>query len=618
MTKKQKKMFKRLLISGSFYIISIVCHHVINIEIAAFLTAGVAYVIAGYDVLLRAVKNIKKGQVFDENFLMTLATVGAILIKEYPEAVAVMLFYQVGELFQSVAVEKSRDSISSLMDLYPDEANLIKDGEIETVLPEEVVLGDKILVRPGEKIPLDGNIVEGESMVDTSMLTGEPVPRKLKIGDMALSGCVNQSGTLTIEVTKEFQDSTVSKILELVENASSKKAKSENFITRFARYYTPVVVIGAVLLAFLPPVVLQTFAFSDWIHRALIFLVVSCPCALVISVPLSFFGGIGAASRQGILVKGSNYLELLAQTNLMMFDKTGTLTKGKFAVIGIYPEEQISQETLLQYAAYGEIDSNHPIAISIKEAYQKELQRENMTRYKEIAGFGTETIVNGEHILVGNRKLMEQYNIPYKQQEQRGTVVYIAVEQKYYGSILIGDELKEDAKDTIKALKAQGCTTVMLTGDLKETGETVAKQLQMDHVYTELLPADKAQHVEQWMQKMSGNKKLAFIGDGMNDAPVLARADVGVAMGGLGSDAAIEAADIVIMDDKPSKIVVARRIANKTIRIVKQNIVIALGIKGLVLLLAAFGDATMWEAVFADVGVSVIAILNAMRLLRTK
>ena len=618
MTKKQKKMLKRLIASGCFYIAGIIFRNFTTIEIAEVLTLFIAYFLAGYDVLLRAIKNIKKGQVFDENFLMALATIGAIATKEYPEAAAVMLFYQVGELFQSVAVERSRKSISSLMALYPEEANLLVDGEVKVVMPEEVSIGDKILVRPGEKVPLDGTVLEGESMLDTSMLTGEPVPRKIKAGEMALSGCVNQSGTITIEVTKEFQDSTVSKILELVENASSKKAKSENFITRFARYYTPAVVIAALILAFIPPILLQTFDFSEWIHRALIFLVVSCPCALVISVPLSFFGGIGAASRQGVLVKGSNYLELLAHTDIVMFDKTGTLTKGSFRVISMMPEDKVSEEELLKYAAYGEIDSSHPIGISIKDSYKKELNREHVTEYKDIAGFGTQSIVYGKRVLVGNRKLMEQNQIPYVEQKEIGTIVYVAVDGQYYGSIVIGDELKDDAKETITALKSQNCTTVMLTGDLKETGEAIAKELGIHHVYTELLPADKAEYVEQWMKKVDFKKKVAFVGDGMNDAPVLARADVGIAMGGLGSDAAIEAADIVIMDDKPSKLVIARRIANKTIRIVKQNIIIALGVKALVLILAAFGDANMWEAVFADVGVAVLAILNAMRLLRTK
>lgn len=618
MTKKQKKMLNRLILSGIFYVVGIICRNFINIEWIEILFLFAAYLIAGYDVLLRAVKNMKKGQVFDENFLMTLATIGAILTREYPEAAAVMLFYQVGELFQSVAVERSRKSISSLMDLYPDEANLVVDGDIKVVMPEEVGIGDRILVRPGEKIPLDGVVIEGETMIDTSMLTGEPVPRKVKIGDIALSGCVNQAGTIIIEVNKEFHDSTVAKILELVESASSKKAKSENFITRFARYYTPAVVIGALILAFIPPILLGSFDFTNWIHRALIFLVVSCPCALVISVPLSFFGGIGAASRQGILVKGSNYLELLANTKVVMFDKTGTLTKGSFQVTDIIPTKDVTKEQLLEYAAYGEIDSNHPIGISIKNAYQNALERQQVEQYQDIAGFGTKSVREGKTVLVGNYKLMEQYQISYVKPEKTGTIVYIAVDNAYLGAILIGDEIKSDAKDTISNLKAQRCTTVMLTGDIKEVGERVAEQLGIQEVHTDLLPTDKSNYVENWLKKLDKNEKLVFVGDGMNDAPVLARADVGVAMGGLGSDAAIEAADIVIMDDQPYKLVVAQKIAKKTIRIVKQNIVLALGIKGLVLLLAAFGDANMWEAVFADVGVSVIAILNAMRLLRTK
>ena len=549
---------------------------------------------------------------------MAIATIGALLTKEYPEAVAVMLFYQIGELFQSVAVERSRKSISSLMDLYPDEANLLVDGKVEVVMPEEVSVGARILIRPGEKIPLDGVIVDGETLIDTSMLTGEPVPKKVQIGDLALSGCVNQSGTIIVEVNKEFQDSTVSKILELVENASSKKAKSENFITRFARYYTPAVVIGALFLAVIPPLVSGSLDFANWIHRALIFLVVSCPCALVISVPLSFFGGIGAASRQGILVKGSNYLELLASTKVVLFDKTGTLTKGSFQVTDLLPENNVAKEQLLEYAAYGEIDSNHPIGISIKNAYEKLLDRQQVEQYQDIAGFGTKSVREGKTVLIGNYKLMEQYHITYEKPQKIGTIVYVAVDGKYMGALVIGDEIKEDAKETISYWNEQKCTTVMLTGDVKEVGESVAKQLGIQEVHTDLLPADKAHYVEQWISQLNKNEKLVFVGDGMNDAPVLARADVGVAMGGLGSDAAIEAADIVIMDDQPHKLVIAQKIARKTIFIVKQNIVLALGIKGFVLLLAAFGYANMWEAVFADVGVSIIAILNAMRLLRTK
>ena len=618
MTKKQKKMLYRLLLSGLFYGIGVFFRSGLKIEWIEILFLFGAYLLAGYDVLLRAVNNIKNGQVFDENFLMAIATIGALLTKEYPEAVAVMLFYQIGELFQSVAVERSRKSISSLMDLYPDEANLLVDGKVEVVMPEEVSVGARILIRPGEKIPLDGVIVDGETLIDTSMLTGEPVPKKVQIGDLALSGCVNQSGTIIVEVNKEFQDSTVSKILELVENASSKKAKSENFITRFARYYTPAVVIGALFLAVIPPLVSGSLDFANWIHRALIFLVVSCPCALVISVPLSFFGGIGAASRQGILVKGSNYLELLASTKVVLFDKTGTLTKGSFQVTDLLPENNVAKEQLLEYAAYGEIDSNHPIGISIKNAYEKLLDRQQVEQYQDIAGFGTKSVREGKTVLIGNYKLMEQYHITYEKPQKIGTIVYVAVDGKYMGALVIGDEIKEDAKETISYWNEQKCTTVMLTGDVKEVGESVAKQLGIQEVHTDLLPADKAHYVEQWISQLNKNEKLVFVGDGMNDAPVLARADVGVAMGGLGSDAAIEAADIVIMDDQPHKLVIAQKIARKTIFIVKQNIVLALGIKGFVLLLAAFGYANMWEAVFADVGVSIIAILNAMRLLRTK
>lgn len=618
MTKKQKKMFRRISISIGFYAVGMIMRHMMENEWYSLIPLFIAYINVGYEVLLRAAKNISKGQVFDENFLMALATIGAIGTKEYPEAAAVMIFYQVGELFESVAVEHSRQSISSLMALYPDEANLLVDGKIEVVMPEEVCIGQKILVRPGERIPLDGIIVEGESMVDTSMLTGEPVPRKVKKGEVALSGCVNQTGTITVEVTKEFQDSTVAKILELVESASDKKAKYENFITRFAKYYTPVVVIGACILAFVPPLVLQTFDFANWIHRALIFLVVSCPCALVISVPLSFFGGIGAASRQGILVKGSNYLELLAHATTFVFDKTGTLTKGSFHVLGIYEDQGIDKEDVLKFAAYGEMDSNHPIALSIKETYKKDLERSLVSDYHEVAGYGIEATVEGKKVFVGNRKLMEKNNISYTERNEVGTIVYVAVDGRFYGSIVIGDEIKEDAKETIRSLNELSCHTVMLTGDLREIGEKVGKDLGIKEIVAELLPADKTEQVERLLSQMGETDKLSFVGDGINDAPVLARADVGIAMGGLGSDAAIEAADVVIMDDKPSKIVVARRIAKKTVRIVKQNIVIALGVKGLVLLLAACGYANMWMAVFADVGVSVIAILNAMRLLRTK
>lgn len=618
MTKKQKKMFRRISISIGFYAVGMIMRHMMENEWYSLIPLFIAYINVGYEVLLRAAKNISRGQVFDENFLMALATIGAIGTKEYPEAAAVMIFYQVGELFESVAVEHSRQSISSLMALYPDEANLLVDGKVEVVMPEEVCIGQQILVRPGERIPLDGIVIEGESMVDTSMLTGEPVPRKVKKGEVALSGCVNQTGTITVEVTKEFQDSTVAKILELVESASDKKAKYENFITRFAKYYTPVVVIGACILAVVPPLVLQTFDFWNWIHRALIFLVVSCPCALVISVPLSFFGGIGAASKQGILVKGSNYLELLAHATTFVFDKTGTLTKGSFHVLGIYEEEGVEKEDVLKFAAYGEMDSNHPIAVSIKETYKKELERSLVSDYHEVAGYGIEATVEGKKVFVGNRKLMEKNNIPYTERNEVGTIVYIAVDNKFYGSIVIGDEIKEDAKETIQSLNELSCHTVMLTGDLREIGEKVGTDLGIKEIVTELLPADKTEQVERLLSQMGETDKLSFVGDGINDAPVLARADVGIAMGGLGSDAAIEAADVVIMDDKPSKIVVARRIAKKTVRIVKQNIVIALGVKGLVLLLATCGYANMWMAVFADVGVSVIAILNAMRLLRTK
>ena len=577
----------------------------------------VPYAVIGWDILWKAVRNISHGQVFDENFLMALATVGAFFTGEFPEAVAVMLFYQIGELFQSYAVGKSRQSIASLMDIRPDYANLERDGKTEQVDPEEVAVGDVILVKPGEKIPLDGVVLEGDSMVNTSALTGESVPREAYPGSDVISGCINQNGLLRIRVTKEFGESTVAKILDLVENSSSKKAKAENFITKFARWYTPAVVIAAVLLAVIPPLILQG-GWNDWIHRALIFLVISCPCALVISVPLSFFGGIGGASRNGILVKGGNYLESLAHAETVVFDKTGTLTRGVFNVTAIHPNS-FSEADLLELAALAESYSDHPISRSIREAYGKDPDLSRVTDVEELSGRGVRVRIDGKTVCAGNDKLMEETGVQWHPCHRVGTTVHIAVDGEYAGHIVISDEVKPDAVQAVSALKQQGVSrTVMLTGDAKAVGESVAKELGLDEVHTELLPAGKVDCVEQLLKQKSAKGTLVFVGDGINDAPVLSRADIGIAMGAMGSDAAIEAADIVLMDDKPSKIADAIRIARKTLRIVTQNIVFALAVKGIVLLLGALGLANMWEAVFADVGVSVIAILNAMRALKNK
>lgn len=578
----------------------------------------VSYAVVGGDIAFRAVKNILRGQVFDENFLMAIATVGAFIVGEYPEGVAVMLFYQVGELFQSYAVDKSRKSIAGLMDLKPDYANVKRGNDIEKVDPEDVNIGDIIVIKAGEKIPLDARVTEGSSLIDTSALTGEAVPREVTAGDPLLSGCINQSGLLTAEVTHEFGQSTVSRILDLVENASSKKSNSENFITKFARYYTPSVVIVAALLAVIPPLVISGAAFSDWIYRALTFLVISCPCALVISIPLSFFGGIGGASKRGILVKGSNYLEALAQTEIIVFDKTGTLTKGVFEVQKIYPEN-ISEEELLELAAYAESFSNHPISASLKRAYRKEIDNARITQAEEIAGHGVRTVVDGREILAGNGKLMQKAGIAYFAGEAPGTAVHVADRGKYAGYILIADEIKPDSKQAIRELKKAGIRqTVMLTGDSNSAGVSVAEELGLDKAYTELLPGDKVEKLEQLLELKSPKGKLAFVGDGINDAPVLARADIGIAMGGMGADAAIEAADIVIMTDEPAKIATAMRLSRRTLGIVKQNIAFALIVKVIVLILGAGGISTMWEAVFADVGVSVLAILNASRVLNVK
>ena len=585
------------------------------LQIALFI---ISYIIVGGDVVKRAVKNIFKGQVFDENFLMSIATIGAFFIGEYPEGVAVMLFYQVGELFQSYAVGKSRKSIASLMDIRPDYANVKKGDELVKVDPDEVQIGDIIVIKAGEKIPLDGKVIEGSSMIDTSALTGESVPREVEVGSDILSGCININGVITAEVTKEFGESTVSKILDLVENASSKKSNSEQFITKFARYYTPVVVIIAVFLAIIPPLVIDGATFSDWIYRALAFLVVSCPCALVISIPLSFFGGIGGASKKGVLVKGSNYLEALAETEIVVFDKTGTLTKGVFNVQEIHPEG-VSKEELLELTAHAESYSNHPISLSMKRAYSKEIDNGRISDVEEISGHGVIATVDGKKVMAGNIKLMKMMDIPYFKGELIGTIVHVAVNNKYIGYIVIADEVKEDSAQAIKELKAANIKqTVMLTGDNKSIGSKVAKELGLDKVYAELLPADKVEKLEELFSQKSKKGKLAFVGDGINDAPVLARADIGIAMGGLGSDAAIEAADVVIMTDEPSKIATTMKISKKTLKIAHQNIVFAIGIKIIVLILSAFGITTMWAAIFADVGVTIIAVLNAFRALNVK
>ena len=578
----------------------------------------VSYVIVGSEIVWKAIRNILRGKVLDENFLMAIATLGAFAIGEFPEAAAVMLFYQIGELFQSYAVDKSRKSITNLMDIRPDFANIKRDSRIIKVHPEEVKIGELIVVKPGEKIPLDGKIVEGTSLLDTSSLTGESLPREVSIGDEILSGCINQNGLLTIEVTKKFEESTVSKILDLVENASSKKSKSENFISKFAKYYTPIVVMIAVILAVIPPIFLGFTTFTDWLYRALSFLVVSCPCALVISIPLSFFGGIGGASKTGILVKGSNFLEALANTEIVVFDKTGTLTKGIFEVQKI-EAIGISQDQLLKYVTLAESYSNHPISISLKKAYDKEIDTHLISKTEELPGLGIVAMVEGKNVLIGNEKLMEQKLISYTQCHEMGTILYVAIDEQFVGYIIIADEIKKDAKQAIYDLKNNHMKqTVMLTGDKKAVGEKVATELGIDTVYTELLPNDKADKLEALMKKKSTKGKIAFVGDGINDSPVLALADIGIAMGGLGADSAIEAADVVIMTDEPSKINSAIQIAKKTMRIVKENIIFAISIKVAVLVLSACGFSTMWEAVFADVGVSVIAIINALRALKVK
>ncbi len=578
----------------------------------------IAYIIVGYEIVVEAIKNIFKGKIFDENFLMTVATIGAFAIGEFPEAVAVMLFYQVGELFQSYAVDKSKKSISKLMDIRPDFVNVERNGKIEKLNPEQVKIGETIIVKPGEKVPLDGIIKNGKTTLDTKALTGESLPKKVCEGKEILSGCINLTGVIKIEVTKEFGESTVSKILDLVENASSKKSKSENFITTFAKYYTPVVVIIAVIIAILPPIIINGAEFSDWIYRALSFLVVSCPCALVISVPLSFFGGIGGASKVGILIKGGNYLEALANTETVVFDKTGTLTEGTFEVQEIN-EVGIEKNELLKMVAYAENYSNHPISLSIKKAYKETIDEEKIQKTQELSGLGIIAKIEDKEVLVGNEKLMNEKQINFSKCEKIGTILYVAINRKYAGYILIADKIKKDSTTAITELKRNNIKQIiMLTGDKKQVGEDVAQKLGVDKVYTELLPQDKVQKVEEIIKNKSKKGKLAFVGDGINDAPVLALADVGIAMGALGSDAAIEAADVVLMTDEPSKIVKAIHISKKTMRIVRENIIFAIFIKVLVLILSAIGVATMWEAVFADVGVSIIAILNALRALRIK
>ena len=621
MTKKQKKTRKRILTALGLFLALELAEHLAPDALPGLawpVLYLIPYGIIGWDVLWRAIRNIKNGQVFDENFLMSVATVGAFGCGEYPEAVAVMLFYQVGELFQSVAVDRSRKSISALMDIRPDYANMERNGELVQVDPEEVSVGDVIVVKAGERVPLDGTVLEGTSSLDTAALTGESLPRDVQAGDEVVSGCVNLTGVLHVKVNKPFGESTVAKILDLVENSSSKKAKAENFITKFARYYTPAVVFAALALAALPPL-LGMGPWLMWVQRALNFLVVSCPCALVISIPLSFFGGIGGASKQGILVKGGNYLEALAQAGIVVFDKTGTLTKGTFEVTAVHPQ-QVGEGELLELAALAERFSDHPISRSIQAACQSAPDPNRVTDAKEIAGHGVRAVVDGKTVLAGNQKLMDQFHIPFEDAcHHVGTIIHVAVDGVYMGHIVISDQVKEGAKETLRDLKAAGVRkTVMLTGDSQAVGQAVARQLGLDEVHAELLPGDKVDQVERLLQSKGPKEQLVFVGDGINDAPVLSRADIGVAMGAMGSDAAIEAADIVLMDDDLKKLPVAVRIARKTLRIVRENIVFALAVKFLVLILSAVGVANMWWAVFADVGVSVIAILNSMRMLNAK
>lgn len=624
MTKKQKKVLIRIIVSAVLLAGIMIITKLVEInkwiQLVLYL---VPYLIIGYDILKKAVKGIFKGQIFDENFLMAVATVGAVALGEFSEGAAVMLFYQIGELFQSVAVGKSRKNVTSLMDIRPDYANVELNGKLEKIDPDDVEIGTEIVVNPGEKVPIDGIIISGDSTLNTSALTGESVPRSAKVGDEIISGCINLTGVLRIKTTKEFGDSTVSKILDLVENSSMKKSKSENFITKFARYYTPAVCGGALLLAILPPIIRLISGtgamWGEWITRALTFLVISCPCALVISIPLSFFAGIGCASANGVLVKGSNYLEALSDTQYVVFDKTGTLTKGVFEVTGIYPANNFDNDTLIRLAAFAESASSHPISVSLKKNYGKEINIDEVSDIQEIAGHGVSALVDGKRVFAGNIKLMIKENIVVECEHDEGTVVYVSCDGEYAGCIVISDVVKENSKKAISSLKKSGIDKiVMLTGDSKQAAERVAKSLGLDEYHAELLPADKVEWVEKLLSQKSAKKKLAFVGDGINDAPVLSRADIGIAMGALGSDAAIEAADIVLMDDDPSKIALARKISVHTLKIVKENIVFALAIKAICLVLGALGIANMWVAIFADVGVMILAVLNAIRALKIK
>lgn len=624
MTKKQKKVLIRIIVSALLLAGIMIITKLVEINKWIQLVLYIVpYLIIGYDILKKALKGIFKGQIFDENFLMAVATVGAVALGEFSEGAAVMLFYQIGELFQSVAVGKSRKNITSLMDIRPDYANVELNGKLEKIDPDDVEIGTEIVVNPGEKVPIDGIIISGDSTLNTSALTGESVPRSAKVGDEIISGCINLTGVLRIKTTKEFGDSTVSKILDLVENSSMKKSKSENFITKFARYYTPAVCGGALLLAILPPIIRLISGtgamWGEWITRALTFLVISCPCALVISIPLSFFAGIGCASANGVLVKGSNYLEALSDTQYVVFDKTGTLTKGVFEVTGIYPANNFDKDTLIRLAAFAESGSSHPISVSLKKNYGKEINIDEVSDIQEIAGHGVSALVDGKRVFAGNIKLMKKENIDVECEHDEGTVVYVSCDGEYAGCIVISDVVKENSKKAISSLKKSGIDkTVMLTGDSKQAAERVAKSLGLDEYHAELLPADKVEWVEKLLSQKSAKKKLAFVGDGINDAPVLSRADIGIAMGALGSDAAIEAADIVLMDDDPSKIALARKISVHTLKIVKENIVFALAIKAICLVLGALGIANMWVAIFADVGVMILAVLNAIRALKIK
>lgn len=621
MTKKQKNVLNRIIIAIVLLIVITVFKTIVPVPgYVEFILYLIPYFVIGHDILRKSIKNISHGQVFDENFLMAVATIGAMCLGEYLEGSAVMVFYQIGELFQSIAVGKSRKNIAALMDIRPDYANIMVDGEIEEIDPDDVEIGSEIIVNPGEKVPIDGIIVEGDTTLNTSALTGESVPRNAHCGDEIYSGSINMTARITVKTTKEFGESTVSKILDLVENSSMKKSKTENFITKFAKYYTPVVCYSALALAVIPPIVLtimgQPAHVSDWIFRALTFLVISCPCALVISIPLSFFGGIGCASKNGILVKGSNYLETLSDVKYFVFDKTGTLTKGVFEVTDVVPAEGFDKDHLLEYAAYAESASTHPISVSLKKAYNQKIDNTLVDHIQEIAGHGVEADYNGHHILAGNAKLMKLKGIDYSAYTKAGTLVYVAVDDKYAGCIVISDIIKDHAKEAISGLKSLGAKeTVMLTGDSASTADLVANTIGIDTVHSELLPADKVEEVEKLLAKKSDKEKLAFVGDGINDAPVLSRADIGIAMGGLGSDAAIEAADVVLMDDDPLKISLAMKISTKTLKIVKQNIVFALAVKFICLVLGALGIANMWLAIFADVGVMILAVMNATRAL---